>query len=248
MSDWPQKFLHAYSERHHYDSVTANQDGLSLDDAYDIQHRYITLRKEPIVGYKAALTAPQAQQAMGVDVPIIGVLFADGHFPPNQPIVPNKQALLETEIGYKTAVAIDAAVTEHEVFDLMACCMPMIEVASPNLATKPNGLDLIATNSASYGFILGTENATQDVSLDNLEVALRRGEEVLLSGRSHEVLGGQAKALAWLINETLARGYTIDAGHILMSGSIGGMCPATPGTYIGQFGELGQIEFTIGEP
>ena len=66
MSDWPQKFLHAFSERHHYDSVSAAHDELTLDDAYDIQHRFVALRQDAITGYKAALTAPAAQQAMGI--------------------------------------------------------------------------------------------------------------------------------------------------------------------------------------
>ena len=245
MSDWPKKFLRAYSDLHHYESVTANDDGLSLDDAYDIQHRYVNLRQETISGYKAALTAPQAQQIMGVTLPIVGVLFDSGAFSSTTPVTPNKQALLETEIGFRAAQAITAPVTEDQVLALMACCMPMIEIASPNLATKPNGLDLIATNSASYGYICGPEQEIDPEALDQLKVSLRQGEQTLLAGTSNEVLGGQAKALTWLINETLTRGYSIAAGHVLMSGSIGGMCPANPGAYSASFGELGSIEFTI---
>ena len=246
MSDWPQKFLHAFSERHHYDSVSAAHDELSLDDAYDIQHRFVALRQEPISGYKAALTAPAAQQAMGIDVPIVGVLFADGEFASDRPIALHKQALLETEIGFVCASHIDQEVTVSSVLDYMAGCMAMIEIASPNLATKPNGLDLVATNSASYGYIVG-EKHPADTPLDDLSVRLTKGGETLLAGSAGEVLDGQIQALTWLVNQTLERSYSIEPGHLLMTGSIGGMCPATPGDYSADFGGLGTIAWRIAE-
>ena len=244
MSDWPQKFLHAFSERHNYDSVSAAHDELTLDDAYDIQHRFVALRKDPITGYKAALTAPAAQQAMDIDVPIIGVLFADGAFDNNVPIELHKQALLETEIGFVCREAITREVNKTSVLDYMSGCMAMIEVASPNLATKPNGLDLVATNAASYGYITSNIHPT-DAAADNLAVSLRRGDETLLSGTAAEPLGGQLQALTWLVNQTLARGYEIHPGHLLMTGSIGGMTPATDGDYRADFGSLGAIAFSI---
>jgi len=244
MSDWPQKFLHAFSERHHYDSVSAAHDELTLDDAYDIQHRFVALRKEPVTGYKAALTAPAAQQAMGIDVPIVGVLFGDGDFSGTKPIRLHGQALLETEIGFIADAAIRQVVTEDTVLDFFSRCLPMIEVASPNLATKPNGLDLVATNSASYGYIKGSVQAV-DQDLDELAVSLRQQDQTLLRGSTGEVLGGQLQALVWLVNQAQARGYQIDAGHLMMTGSIGGMCPAAPGAYSADFGRLGQISFEI---
>jgi 2-keto-4-pentenoate hydratase len=247
MSDWPQKFLHAYSERHHYDSVSAAHDELTLDDAYDIQHQFVALRKEAISGYKAALTAPAAQQAMGINTAIIGALFAVGEFDATQTIVPNGAALLETELGYRVNDAISAPVNADDVARLLHCCMPMIELASPNLSSKPNGLDLIATNAASYGYICGVEGDLDAKALDALQVSLRQGDEIKLQGVGAEVLGGQLHALAWLINQTLARGYQIEAGHLFMTGSIGGMCAAAPGNYVAEFGALGKIEFSIGE-
>ena len=245
MSDWPQKFLHAYSERHHYDSITAADDQLSLDDAYDVQHQYVSLRKEVVTGYKAALTATAAQQAMGIDAPIIGVLFGSGDFSNATPLELNKQALLETELGFKAAADITSEVTPDTVFTQMAACLPMIEIASPNLATKPNGLDLIATNAASYGYIAGPEHDLETMDLDLVHVSLQSGGETLLQGDGGEVLGEQRHALAWLINQVLNRGYTIEAGHLFMTGSIGGMYPAKPGNYSANFGALGDLTFSL---
>jgi 2-keto-4-pentenoate hydratase len=244
MSDWPQKFLHAFSELHHYESISAAYD-LSLDDAYDVQHQFVSLRKEPVTGFKAALTAPQAQQVMGISEPIVGVLFSSGDFPAKRPLKLNKQALLETELGFKAAGDITSAVTPDNVFDHISTCLPMIEVASPNLATKPNGLDLVATNAASYGYITGAESALDTSTIDQLHVSLNFEGAQLQAGISAEVLGSQRTALVWLINQVLQRGYNIAAGHLFMTGAIGGMQPAKPGNYRAEFGDLGNIEFEI---
>ena len=245
MSDWPQKFLHAYSQRHHYDSVTASHDELTLADAYDIQHQYVMLRKEPVCGFKAALTATAAQQAMGINTPIVGVLFATGEVEGHHPISLETQVLLETEIGYRTATAITEPVSPATVLQHMRCCLPMIELASPNLATKPNGLDLVATNSASHQFLCGAEHTIDSDVLDAQTVYLKRDDETLLTGHSSEVLGGQREALAWLVNETLARGYELKSDCLLMSGSIGGMALAASGHYTADFGALGHLAFSL---
>jgi len=204
----------------------------------------VALRREPVSGFKAALTAAAAQQAMDVDAPIVGVLFADGDLTAEQTIHLQKQALLETEIGFVCARDITAPVNVDTVLANMSGCMPMIELASPNLANKPNGLDLVATNAASYCYLQGPLQPA-DTPLDALTVRLEMGDETLLSGRGGEVLGGQLDALTWLVNQVLERDYAIKAGHILMTGSIGGMTPARPGDYTADFETLGSLTFRL---
>ena len=245
MSDWPQKFLHAFKERHHYDSISAEHGDLSMDDAYDVQHRFVALRNEPISGYKAALTAAAAQQAMGIDRPIIGVLFASGAHSSAEPIQSGKPVLLETELGFRVARDINDPVDATQALDAVDQCIPMIELASPNLATQPNALDLIATNAASHAYFAGAPVAPDKVELDAIEISLHHDDEQLWRASSGDVLDGQRYALAFLINEALARGYAIQAGQLLMTGSIGGIAPAKPGKYVADFNELGTIEFTV---
>ena len=80
-----------------------------------------------------------------------------------------------------------------------------------------------------------------------IPVSLTCEGTTLLQGETGEVLAGQRHALAWLINQVLLRGYSIEAGQIFMTGSIGGMYPAKPGNYRADFGLLGTLEFSIGE-
>jgi 2-keto-4-pentenoate hydratase len=246
MQRWPQKFLQAYSKRHRYDSVSAAFDDLSIADAYDIQRQYVALRGEPITGYKAALTGSAGQAAMGIDHPVVGVLLASGAFPADKPVEAQQQILLETEIAFVTASNINAPVTADTVMGFIDSCQGVVELASPNLANPPNGLDLIATNSASFGYIEGQRLEIPDShTLDALAVSLEKDGEVLMSGTAGEVMSGQVEALCWLINQTLELGYTIEAGHLLLTGSIGGILPGQPGSYCARYEELGQIHFSL---
>ncbi len=246
MQRWPQKFLKAYSKRHRYDSISAAFGDLTIADAYDVQHQYVALRAEPIAGYKAALTAKAGQAAMGVDHPVVGVLFSSGAFSTDKPIAAEQQILLETEIAFRCNCAITEKVSPDNVLSLMDSCMGVVELASPNLANAPNGLDLIATNSASYGYIEGEPHTllSADV-LDQLSVSLAKEGEILMSGNPGEVMDGQIDALCWLINQTLDLKYSIEAGHLLMTGSIGGILPAQPGDYCASYASLGEIRFSL---
>ena len=53
---------------------------LDVDMAYAVQKSFVEacLDSETIGGFKAALTAPAAQQAFGMAMPITGVLFSSG--------------------------------------------------------------------------------------------------------------------------------------------------------------------------
>ena len=59
------------------------------------------------------------------------------------------------------------------------------------------------------------------------------------------VMDGQWQALHWLINQTIAKGYTITPEHILLSGAIGAAHPGQPGHYVADFGAAGRIEFQL---
>jgi 2-keto-4-pentenoate hydratase len=246
MQRWPQKFMQAYSKMHRYESISAEFEDLSIADAYDIQRQYVALRNEPITGYKAALTAPAGQAAMGVDHPVVGVLLASGAFSSDKPIEVQQQILLETEIAFVTASNISDAVSPATVMDFMQSCQGVVELASPNLANKPNGVDLIATNSASFGYIEGLRQPIpSSFRLDAIAVSLEKEGETLMSGNAGEVMGGQVDALCWLINQTLELGYSIEAGHLLLTGSIGGILPGEPGHYCARYEDLGQIHFNL---
>jgi len=251
-SQWAQALLSARTANEPFPNISKTEPTLDLAAAYTLQRAYtdaLVESGESICGFKGALTAEAAQKSMGVTTPIIGALLASGDLThpacDGNAIAFDQVCLLETEIGLTLGTDVSSEVTAQDVPHIIEACMPMIEVASPNLVGKPNGSDLVATNSASFGYIQGDATAPDWSLLDDLSVSLDHAGARLHQGSSGEVLGGQCEAAAWLINTALEQGYVLSAGAILMTGSIGGIAPARPGDYLGSFGALGEIRFSI---
>lgn len=245
MTQWHHKFLDALQKGQVYPSLSRAEPQADLDDAYAIQVAFVGAQNATISGYKAALTAPPAQQAMGVEQPIVGTLFAHGEFDTQAPISPERAVLLETELGFTTQTAIQAPINVSDIERCFDQVMPMIELASPNLDGPPSGIDLVATNAASYGYLIGTPVPLTSIDIDAQHVTLRHVQNTVFKGVSGDVLGGQAAALTWLVNRILGLGLPIPAGSLFMTGSIGGIAPGKSGAYEAQFSDLENIGFTL---
>ena len=237
-------------------NISVNHPDISMDEAYALQHELVGKLRDhggwgEIYGYKAALTALPAQQAMGITEPIIGVLFERAVFQADgaTAITTDRPVLLETEVGFTLSKPITEPVTEHNVLDAVAYCSGLIELASPNLQQRPTSVDLISNNSASYGCVVGVSNRhPTDIDLDAVPVTLTRlasADEVLHTAAAGSVMAGQVDALIWLINSTLAQGYALRPGHVLMTGSIGSMHAGKAGKYRADFGALGDLAFVL---
>ena len=238
------------------ENITISSSKLGIHDAYALQRKLVAKLESDggwggVYGYKAALTAVPAQQAMGINEPIIGVVFEHAAYQADSAttVATDRLVLLETEVGFTLRKEITAPVAKDDVFDAIACCSGMIELASPNLQQRPTSADLIANNAASYGCISGTSTAyPTDIDIDALPVSLTcidAEQQALHTAMAGSVMAGQRDALIWLINQILAQGYELRPGHVLMTGSIGSMHPGKAGRYRADFGALGGLTFAL---
>ena len=244
-NEFVEKLVRASKQDSKYPSLSLEKPGATTELAYEIQQLFVAELKTEKAGYKAAVTSEPIQQIMGLKAPVSGVLFSSGEFAANSIIENPKDLLIETELGFQTKNDITQPVKPDQVYALFECYYPMSEIASPNLKDKPNGIDLIASNSASFGFIKGERTGFDTTDPDSVVASLNRGNEALHFANCSSVMGGQSIALAWLINQILSREPLIPSNSLLMSGSIGPAHPATSGEYTGRFGELGEIRFSI---
>jgi len=238
------------------ENITISSSKIGIHDAYALQRKLVAKLESNggwggVYGYKAALTAVPAQQAMGINEPIIGVLFEHAAYQADgaSAVATDRPVLLETEVGFTLRKEITAPVAEDDVFDAIARCCGMIELASPNLQQRPTSADLIANNAASYGCIAGASTAhPMDIDVDALPVLLTRidaEQQAFQTAMAGSVMAGQRDALIWLINQILAQGYELRPGHVLMTGSIGSMHPGKAGRYRADFGALGGLTFAL---
>ena len=210
------------------------------ENAYKIQALLFQklLEGNSVAGYKAGLTtaaqlerfkapgpakAPLLKSGM-VEVPDPKTSFTLKSFP---------GMMLEVEFVFKTAAPIESPVKdEEELKKLIGSIHAGIEIPQLYFADMANlgFFDLVAAGVGSKSFAVGPPHETQ-LDVDSMEVVLSRDGTVVNQGKGTDVLGGQWKALLWLVNSTIAGGGRIEAGQYLLTGALGSMIPAQPGKY-----------------
>jgi 2-keto-4-pentenoate hydratase len=226
----------------------------TAENAYKVQKLLFEkrLRKgEGIAGFKGALTAPAQMQRFGADRPASAPLLKSGlvEADPSKPVEfrPFKGMMLEVELAFRTALPVVAPVKdEAELKKLIAGVHPSIEVPQVYFAdmSKVGFFDIVAAGIGSRLFLIGP-SFPAETDIERIAVKLDRDGTLVNEGVSADALGGQWKALLWLVNDTLSKGYTIEAGQYLMTGALGKMIPAQPGTYKAGFSPSASLSFKV---
>jgi 2-keto-4-pentenoate hydratase len=67
-------------------------------------------------------------------------------------------------------------------------------------------------------------------------------------GRSDAVLGNPVTAVAWLANKVAAFGVTLEAGHVILPGSVHRAIDVHPGDrFVADFDGLGSVHLTFSD-
>jgi 2-keto-4-pentenoate hydratase len=224
---------------------------LDMTQALAVQQAFNRLRAaaDPIAGFKAALNAPDPQRALGLAEPIVGALFASGARAPGARVDRSayRNLLIETELGFRAARRIDAPIDDlDDVRAAMATVAPLFELADPGFGRVPiRGTDMVAANAACGGFVEGRRHALAACDVNAVRVVLRRDGETLHEAHGSDLLGDHWLAVRWLVNRVVAQGYVIEAGQLLLTGSLGGAHPAAPGVYTADFTDMGSLTLTV---
>lgn len=135
---------------------------IDIQTAYLIQKEYLLKRLEndQIAGYKAGLTSTNIQKKLGVESPVLGVLFASGRRGEESIIDSSKfiTPMIETEVGFIIGKAVTHPINDlSELIEHVSAVVPVIEI--PDLGfeenKKPKVIDIIASNVSAAEFIVG---------------------------------------------------------------------------------------------
>ncbi len=211
-------------------------ESLTIAEAYEIQHRVVAnIEGDAIIGLKAGLTSASSQESFGVPHPILGRVFASGRLfsGTTLPTIPGR--FLECEIG----ICLDESSSPVSV-------CPVIELPriAFRLSTNTTGPNLIACNVAADRYVLG-DCVDSLTSFVDSSVELKRDGKTLYQAKLTEPLGGPWESLAWILNESQTREISIPHEALVLTGACGGIHPATPGSYVADYGSLGSVEFEI---
>lgn len=231
-----------------------NNPQATLEDAYAAQKRLVRRRLNDLTlaGFKGGVISEAAQQRLGIDRPLTGVLFQEGQLnAEDRPVVeiPDDLGLvIETEIGYIVSVDIGYHVlTAEQAKGAAQAVVPVIELPldySPRAGTG-TAADMVAMNMGSSKFIIGNRTHPDEVDPDAVAITLKREGRTLHETTGATAKGGQWENLRTIINQLVDQGYTLRQGSVIISGALGTVHPGEPGHYRADYGELGVIEFEL---
>lgn len=217
--------------------LIAQDPSLTIVQAYAISLDFLARRLaegERVVGKKIGATSKAVQDMLGVHQPDFGFLTDWMHVTGDIDI--DALALIapraEAEIAFilKTALA-GPGVTAADVVAATAAIAPCFEIVDSRITDwKISIVDTVADNASCGVFVLGEQRIDPaGLDLPALHVAVTKNGVPLSEGYGHAVQGDPAEAVAWLANTLGAHGVTLDAGDIILSGSLVPLEPAAKG-------------------
>ena len=210
---------------------------LTIDDAYAISLDFLARRRkdgERVVGKKIGVTSKAVQDMLGVHQPDFGFLTDWMHVTGDIDVA--AKALIapraEAEIAFILKNGLTGpGVTAEQVIAATEFITPCFEIVDSRIKDWKIGIvDTVADNASCGVFVLGEARADPRAhNLPSLRVTVTKNGAPLSEGYGSAVQGDPAQAVAWLANTLGAYGVTLDAGDIILSGSLVPLEPAVKG-------------------
>ena len=201
---------------------------IDVVDAYEIQLLNIRRRLDAgagVRGHKVGLSSKAMQDMMSVNEPDYGHLLTDMEVSSDEPVAADRYCYprVEVEVAFVLGETLPGAgCTEDDVLRATQYVAPAIELIDSRIADWDIRIaDTIADNASSAGFVLGPERVPpHQVDLTAIDAVLMCNGEKVAEGRSDAVLGNPVTAVAWLADKVAGFGVTLEAGHVILPGSV----------------------------
>lgn len=228
---------------------------VSLDDSYAVQERYVSLLKPRCgapVGYKIGLTSQRMQAMCGIGHPIGGVVLADRLHRSGVRLATADYGRMGLEFEIAVRMASDLPVggpawTPENIAAHVAGVCPAIEIVDDRAAdyAELDVLSLVADNSWNGGVVL-SEFRSDWPALDAVSGVVSRNGVELDRAHGRDALGHPFAPLAWLANALAAKGQSLRAGEIVMTGSlVTTRFPTESETYRFELEGIGAVELNV---
>ena len=210
------------------DPLTESYPGITATDAYRIQQIGVERRiadGAAVRGYKVGLTARAMQQMMGVNEPDFGRLLDDMVLADRDELATATLCTprIEPELAFVLGTELpEGRITPADVVRATEFVVPCLEVIDSRFhGWKIRFEDTVADNASSARVVLaGSAARLEELDLRYMGCVLRRNGEVLETGASGAVMGHPVNAVTWLVNTLRGLGTPVDAGTIVLPGSM----------------------------
>ncbi|SFJ57019.1 2-oxo-3-hexenedioate decarboxylase [Celeribacter neptunius] len=226
---------------------------LSVADAYAVQalsmqRRYA--RGEKRIGIKMGLTSRAKMIQVGVSDVVWGRL-TDAMREEEGGVVSMAKYVhprVEPEIAFLIKKPLSGNVSALEAMSAVEAVAPALEIIDSRYkAFKFDVGDVIADNSSSSGFALGTWHSPE-IDISNLGMVLSINGRPGEIGSSAAILGNPVRSLVSAARMVASAGEELKAGDIVLAGGATAAIPMAAGqSVLLEVEKLGQIGFNIGE-
>jgi 2-oxopent-4-enoate/cis-2-oxohex-4-enoate hydratase len=217
--------------------LSSRHPEMTVQDAYAVQQRLMARRLaagEKVIGKKIGVTSQAVMDMLGVFQPDFGwltdaMVYNEGESIPMQRLI---QPKAEGEIAFVLKKMLKGpGVTVADVLAATEGVMACFEIVDSRIADwKIKIQDTVADNASCGVFVLGDRLVdVRDVDLTTCGMVLEKNGEIVVTGAGAAALGHPANAVAWLANTLGAHGTALEAGEVVLSGSLGAMVPVKTG-------------------
>ena len=230
---------------------------LDRDRAYAIQLMRLE-RKVPTyprVGWKIGWSR-QTDPRVGID-PVFGHILTSNVLVPGEPVPTGRfvdgRALVEAEVAVWLSQDLPGpTVTRDDVLGAVEAVGGVIELMNPRVGPDGDGPNThdhgIVDNVFHIGVLFGdTRVSADEADWADERVTVEVNGEATGEGRTSYVMGRDPIAgVVWLANELLAYGYHVEAGDVVITGTVVTPPPVGPGDSARLvFSRLGTVDLMV---
>lgn len=227
----------ALTQCHTLEPLTNRYPDITIEDAYAIQQKMLARRLaagEKVVGKKIGVTSKAVMNMLGVFQPDFGwltdgMVFNEGEAIEAKTLI---QPKAEGEIAFVLKKTLKGpGITAADVLAATEGVMACFEIVDSRIQDwKIKIQDTVADNASCGVFVLGDRLVdVRDVDLGTCGMVLEKNGELIATGAGAAALGHPANAVAWLANTLGRLGIALEAGEVVLSGSLGIMVPVAAG-------------------
>ena len=228
----------ALVNRETIEPLTEQAPGIAIDDAYQISLRMLQRRTdagERVVGKKIGVTSKAVMDMLNVHQPDFGFL-TDRMMYSTGADIPVSTAMIQPRAEGEIAFILKDKLTWPGVnnADVIAATdfvMPCFEIVDSRVRDwKIKIQDTIADNASCGAVVLGdTAIKPTSVDLSTCGLVMELNGEIISTGAGAAALGSPVNSVTWLANTLGAFGIELEAGEVILSGSLVPLQPVQAG-------------------
>ena len=225
-------------QRKTMEPLTDQTPDIAIADAYQVALQLLQRRLddgERVIGKKIGATSKAVQNLLKIDQPDFGYL-TDRMVYDNDAEVPVSSTLIQPKAEGEIAFILKRdlqgpGVTNAEVLRATECVMPCFEVVDSRIRDwKIKIQDTIADNASCGCIVLGDRAVDpRKVDLTTCGMTHRKNGEIIATGAGAAALGSPVNCVAWLANTLGEFGIKLQAGEVILSGSLVPLHDVVPG-------------------